>query len=284
MTTQDTPPKYTFDDLIWWADHPMATSYAQRILTEMAYRLRWASQKRGRRGLTRKQRAFAAKLIAEIDERQRKLDQDPRPKDSEGNIIIDAHLSGWDPAAQHPVLGAAMQTWHEEHAVGLRQRDTDTLRSVEEAVRGYLQGDVLTQYIDDLARSWGVECIDSLMGVSFEKALAKGKLTSRKQVQALLHAIPGWWEVAKLGEWRDNDWGRSRRVSLRCGDELMDWWSGRQDLNEGDRLIITRVKVKYFGAGQRRTWKGYNYPQATKVSIRQDGYLIVSRNNNNNEE
>jgi hypothetical protein len=255
-----------------------ATNYAQRILIDMADRLDWASQRRGRRGLTPKQRAFAARLMAEIAERAQAQADDPRPKDDEGNIIIDPNARGWEPS--HPILGAAQRIWMAQHGLPTGQRFPDTLRSIEESARAYLQGDDLTAYVADLKCSWGGADVSALLGVDMERALAKGWVTSRKQVQALLSAIPGVWTVTRVGRWYDNSFGSSRPIALSYRDHRLSLWSSKE-FTKGEKLIITKAAVKTWGIG---SWvsKGKSYPNATKVRVR--GENIHRVNNNNNEE
>ena len=256
-----------------------ATNYAQRILIDMADRLDWASQRRGRRGLTPKQRAFAARLMAEIAERAQAQADDPRPKDDEGNIIIDPNARGWEPS--HPILGAAQRIWMAQHGLPTGQRFPDTLRSIEESARAYLQGDDLTSYLADLKSSWDGADVSALLGVDMERALAKGVLTSRKQAQALLSAVPGVWTVARVGRWYDNSFGSSRPIALSYGDSRLSLWSSRE-FTKGEKLIITKAAVKTWGIG---SWvsKGKSYPNATKVRVRSENIHRVNNNNNNEE-
>lgn len=260
-----------YEELVSYAQHPLATTFAKDFLNEMARRVQWAKLKPRRTAMSTKQRDLARKLMREIDERKNKLASDSRPKDADGNILIDANVHGWTPS--HPVLGAAQRTWLEQHSLGTKERCPDTLRSVEEAVRGYLQGPELVAFLTDLARSWDVplSMLDELLGQPYSAAMAKGRLTTRRQVQALLNALPGHWKIVKLSRWYENDFGRQRRVTLRCGDQLVEGYSSITTDVVGVRMLITRTKVKRFAAeDERNIWKGYSYPCATRISLRKD--------------
>ena len=281
------------NDMTLALDLPHIRGYHRRVIGDLQRTMRntIARNERGRRSrktpLTPRQRALVVKLVTEaIDhsaERAEALATDTRPRDADGNIMVEGSPWSPDETPGAPHAWGRLQTLVME---ARRDKDPWGLESVTEAARGLLVDEHLTEVVEWLVAECGfasAAALDEACGFkgSLLRCMAKGRLT-KAAAQRLPRVVAGQWRVDRVFGPYHNAFGVSYRWKMvnqhgqkadiyRPYDALKD---PDFDYQDGDRLVLTRAKIKKWGdADDRYVSKGMSYPSATALGVGERDFI-----------
>ena len=237
-------------------------SLREQIEHEMTRR---KAGRKARTPLTNKQREFLARLIRESEEKQEAWRNDPRPRDEQGNTIVDPGDTAWAPSG---MLAAAIPLYYD----AVKSKDEERQRQCEEFVRSLLATpEDLQEWLREAAQARGTTLDDIAAQLSLHTSLKKGRVSSRSAARAILRFWPETFTVHKTFGVSEDAWGNGRRLCILrsdSGGQVRLWLGHRgahRDIQEGHRVTIVSAVVAQWGDGEREVWKGFSYPSRTRL-------------------
>jgi hypothetical protein len=237
-------------------------SLREQIEHEMTRR---KAGRKARTPLTSNQREFLARLIRESEEKQEAWRNDPRPRDEQGNTIVDPGDTAWAPSG---MLAAAIPLYYD----AVKSRDEERQRQCEEFVRSLLSTpEDLRAWLREAAQARGTTLDAIAEQLSLHTSLKKGRVSSRAAARNILRFWPETFTVHKTFGVSEDFWGNRRLLCILrsdSGGQVRLWLGHRgahRDIREGHRVTIESATVAQWGDDEREVWKGFSYPSRTRL-------------------